>query len=101
VRALVSATFRVISNMPRNVVIHALSIHLLFTTSISSLTIASSLTSVSPEVATTASARMYNLGETKVTAAPELKRQDVINYCTEWSIVNGKNVISADCYVRN
>jgi hypothetical protein len=91
VRALVSPTLRVISNMPRDVVIHALSIHLLFTISIRSFTIASSLTSVSPEEAITAPARMYNLGGAKVTAAPELKRQDATNYCTEWSIVNGNN----------
>lgn len=71
-RALVSATLRVISNMPRNVVIHALSIHLLFTTSIISFTIASSLTSASPEEAITAPARMHNFEGVKVTAAPEL-----------------------------
>jgi hypothetical protein len=101
VRALVSATFRVISNMPRNVVLHALSIHLLFTTSICAFNIALSLTSTSPEEAITAPARMHNLEGAKVTAAPELKRQDAINYCTEWSIVNGNSFISADCYERN
>jgi hypothetical protein len=87
--------------MPRNVVLHALSIHLLFTTSICAFNIALSVTSTSAEEAITAPARMHNLEGAKVTAAPELKRQDAINYCTEWSIVNGNSFISADCYERN
>ena len=87
--------------MPRNVIIRVLSMHLLFTASISSFTITSSSTPTYSEDAIAVPARMYNVEEAKVTAAPELKRQDTTNYCTEWSVVNGNNFISADCYNRN
>jgi hypothetical protein len=86
---MVFATVRVINNMSRNVVVRALSIHLFFTPYINALTTASSSTPTYSEDAITVPARVYSVEEAKVTAAPELKRQDSTNYCTEWSIVNG------------
>jgi hypothetical protein len=78
--------------MPRNGVIRALSIHLLFTASISPFTIASSSAPTYSEDAITVPARLYYVEEAKVTAAPELKRQDTTNFCTEWSFANGNNL---------
>jgi hypothetical protein len=54
------------------VLIQAFSMHLLFTASISTFTIASSLTPTYSEDAITIPARMYNVEEAKVTTAPQL-----------------------------
>jgi hypothetical protein len=77
--------------MSNNVTIRVLSIYLLFTASASLIIIATASSTTSSENVITVPPRAYNAEEATVTAAPELKRQDSTNYCTEWSIVDGNN----------
>ena len=79
--------------MLNNLVLRVFSIYILFAASESSIIISSTSSAANSGARIPLPTPKDEAEEAKITAAPELKRQDSTststNYCTEWSYANG------------